>query len=307
MNTLYFKYAVEVERTHSITRAASNLYMAQPNLSKAIKELEDTLGITIFERTPKGVIPTLKGKEFLEYAKKILIQMEKMESLKLSKNRVCQSFNVAVPGSCYISSCISEFISELDVSQDIDINVERMNSVDMINSVSDGKYNLGIIHYPLEYENYFTDFLKDKNLKSEVIWTFEHLLLMSRNNPVSEKEKISEQDIENLIEIMHDDIYVPYINGITKKNISSKRIVIHEKISQFEILCNIPQSFMWASPVPEYILEHYNLIHRKCSHLSSKCRDMIIFPEGYKFTDIDRKFADKIYSSKNKVSFVEYI
>ena len=44
MNTLHFKYAVEVEKTRSITQAADNLYMAQPNLSKAIRELEDTLG-----------------------------------------------------------------------------------------------------------------------------------------------------------------------------------------------------------------------------------------------------------------------
>ena len=42
MNTLHFKYAVEIEKTRSITQAAENLYMAQPNLSKAIKELENT-------------------------------------------------------------------------------------------------------------------------------------------------------------------------------------------------------------------------------------------------------------------------
>ena len=53
MNTLHFKYAVEVERTGSISQAAENLFMAQPNLSKAIRELEDTLGITIFKRTSK--------------------------------------------------------------------------------------------------------------------------------------------------------------------------------------------------------------------------------------------------------------
>ena len=58
MNTLHFKYAVEVEQTRSITQAAENLYMAQPNLSKAIKELEDSLGIIIFERNSKGVTPT---------------------------------------------------------------------------------------------------------------------------------------------------------------------------------------------------------------------------------------------------------
>ena len=73
MNTLYFRYAVEIEKTHSITQAAENLYMAQPNLSKAIKELENTLGITIFRRTSKGVLPTEQGMKFLKYAKQVLI------------------------------------------------------------------------------------------------------------------------------------------------------------------------------------------------------------------------------------------
>ena len=65
MNTLHLKYAVEVERTGSISRAAENLFMGQPNLSKAIRELEETTGITIFKRTSKGVLPTPKLKAFL--------------------------------------------------------------------------------------------------------------------------------------------------------------------------------------------------------------------------------------------------
>ena len=99
MNTLHFKYAVEVERTSSITQAAENLYMAQPNLSKAIKELEDTLGIAIFERTSKGVVPTQKGAEFLEYAKNVLTQIEKMNSLKLPDRSDIQKFRVSIPGT----------------------------------------------------------------------------------------------------------------------------------------------------------------------------------------------------------------
>lgn len=307
MNTLYFKYAVEVEKTHSITKAASNLYMAQPNLSKAIKELEDTLEINIFERTSKGVFPTAKGKEFLEYAKKILIQIEKMESLKISRNRICQSFSIAVPGSSYISLCISDFIAGLDFSQDININVERMNSVDIANSVADGKYNLGILHYPLEYENYFLDFLRDKNLGSEPVWTFEHLLIMSEKNPVAGDSDISSEKLAGLIEIIHDDMYVPYINGISQKNISPKRIVLHERDSQFELLCRIPDAFMWTSPVPDYMLKRFGLIHRRCTQLSSKCRDILIFQNGYRFSELDRKFADKLYSAKNSVAFAEYI
>ena len=55
MNILHLKYAVEVAKTRSISKAAENLYMGQPNLSRAIKELEESLGITIFRRTTKGI------------------------------------------------------------------------------------------------------------------------------------------------------------------------------------------------------------------------------------------------------------
>ena len=61
MNTLHFVYAIEVEKAGSITQAADNLFMSQPTLSKAVKDLEETLGFAVFRRTPRGVVPTRKG------------------------------------------------------------------------------------------------------------------------------------------------------------------------------------------------------------------------------------------------------
>lgn len=58
MNLSYLKYAVEVEKTGSITKAAQNYYMNQPHLSKIIRELERDLGCPIFDRTSRGMIPT---------------------------------------------------------------------------------------------------------------------------------------------------------------------------------------------------------------------------------------------------------
>ena len=72
MNTQLLKYAVEVEKTGSISKAAENLYINQPRLSKAIRELENIYGITVFKRTSKGVVPTKNGEMFLDFAKKIL-------------------------------------------------------------------------------------------------------------------------------------------------------------------------------------------------------------------------------------------
>ena len=80
-NIQHLRYAVEVEKTGSISRAAENLFMGQPHLSKAIRELEEDMNITIFNRTSKGVVPTPQGAQFLEYARNILMQIDELESL----------------------------------------------------------------------------------------------------------------------------------------------------------------------------------------------------------------------------------
>ena len=64
MNLSYLKYAVEVEKTGSITKAAQNFYMNQPHLSKIIRELERDLGCPIFDRTSRGMVPTKRGRNF---------------------------------------------------------------------------------------------------------------------------------------------------------------------------------------------------------------------------------------------------
>ena len=72
MNILHLKYAVEIAKTKSISRAAENLYMGQPNLSRAIKELEDNLNITIFNRNSKRITITREALEFLMYSRRII-------------------------------------------------------------------------------------------------------------------------------------------------------------------------------------------------------------------------------------------
>ena len=64
-----------------MTQAADNLYTTQPNLSKAVKKLEADLGMAIFKRTPKGLLPTKQGADFLERARSILEQVDQLEAV----------------------------------------------------------------------------------------------------------------------------------------------------------------------------------------------------------------------------------
>ena len=122
MNTLLLRCAVEVEKTGSFTEAANNLYMAQPNLSKNVKKLESLINISIFERTRNGVIATPKGKEFLNYAKNILNEMDRLEEMFTKTPSEMQSLSLSVPRASYISNAFIQFVKNLNFEKEISID-----------------------------------------------------------------------------------------------------------------------------------------------------------------------------------------
>ena len=108
MNTQYFIYAIEVEKTGSITQAASNLFMSQPTLSKAIKDMEESVGFSVFKRSAKGMIPTQRGLEFLAHAKRIAAQVQKMEQA-LQAHEAEQRHTISFLTVPSLAAVLSEF------------------------------------------------------------------------------------------------------------------------------------------------------------------------------------------------------
>ena len=128
MNILHLKYAVEIEKTRSISKAAENLFMAQPNLSRAVKELEESIGITIFNRTSKGITVTDDGEEFLRYARKIISQVDEVEAIYAKNRQVKQKFSVCVPRASYIANGFAEFSKKISTSMPAEIFYRETNS-----------------------------------------------------------------------------------------------------------------------------------------------------------------------------------
>lgn len=307
MKTLHLKYVVEVAKTGSITLAAENLYMNQPNLSKAIKELETTVGIDIFKRTSKGIVPTEKGEEFLSYAKNILAQIEEMESLYKSGKENKISFSLSAPRASYISHAFTLFVGELDEAKELEINFKETNSMKTIKNVAEGEYHLGIIRYQKNHERYFVNFMRDKGLQYENVWEFECLVLMSKNNPLALAHNISYNELNKCIEIVHGDLTVPYLSSTEiKKNENRKhkkrQVYVYERGSQFDLLNQVTDSYMWVSPLPQQQLERYGLIQRKCSASNPIYKDIIIYQKGYKLTKIDKVFIEELNRVKDSLS-----
>lgn len=305
MNTLHLKYAIEVAKTGSITLAAENLYMNQPNLSKAIKELETSIGIDIFKRTSKGIVPTKKGEEFLGYAENILTQVEAMEAHYKNSKIKKVSFSISIPRASYISHAYTRFVEKLDKTKEWELNIVETNSIKTINDVAEGECSLGIIRYKLGYENYFLDFLNDKKLKYENILESEYLALMSGNNPLASSDILTAKDLNQCVEILHGDDMVPHLSSSElKKNVKprSRRIYVYERGSQLDLLNQINDSFMFVSPLPKVLLERYGLYQKRCTLSDQRFKDVLIYPKGYQLTEIDHAFMNEINLVKDDIS-----
>lgn len=305
MNVLWLKYAVEVAKKGSISSAAKSLYMEQPNLSRAIKELEDTLEVKVFDRTTKGIVVTPQGEEFLHYAESILRQLDDVENMYKNKIEKVQRFSISVPRASYISAAFAEFSAGLDRTKPIEIFYKETNSVRAINNILHADYKLGILRYAENYEKHFSDMLSGKELHSEIITDFTYYLIMNQSSPLVQKEIITFADLKEYIEIAHADPYVPSLSLATVKKSElpddiNKRIFVFERASQFELLASNVNMYMWVSPVPEDLLKRYGLVQRKCVDNNRVYRDILIYRDDYKLTELDKKFIASLTKAKQK-------
>jgi DNA-binding transcriptional LysR family regulator len=306
-NLLHLRYAVEVEKTGSISKAAENLYMSQPQISKAIREIESSLGIEIFYRTSKGVVPTPKGEAFLNYARNILMQMKEMEALYQPADPHKQIFDISVPRASYVSYAFTELIKSMDQSKEINVNYRETNSLRAISNVAEGVNNLAIVRYQSIYEEYYQNLLQERKLKYDLIWEFEYLALMSHQHPLAKEPEIDYHDLYTYTEIVHGDTLIPTLPIAGAKLMEpveerKRKIAVYERGSQFELLYRIPGTYMWVSPMPPDVLSCFSLVEKKCNMAKNKYKDILIYRKGYSMRQIDESFIQNVRDSIDLVS-----
>ena len=304
MNIIHMKYAVEVAKTGSLNKAAEKLFMAPPNLSRSIKELESDLGITIFERSQKGATLTPDGEDFIGYAKNLLKQIEHVEGLYKENSVKKQRFSISVPRASYIAEALVDFSKELG-KEPVEIFYKETNSQRTINNILNHDYKLGIIRYAENYDKFFKTMLEEKGLAYEMVTEFSYKLVMSSENPLAKKENITFDDLTDFIEVAHADPYVPSLPlaKVVKEELPDnieRRIFIFERASQNDLLSQNKETFMWVSPIPEDTLKKYNLVQVDCVDNKKVYKDILIYKKGYKLTDLDKKFITALCDAKRK-------
>lgn len=296
------KYAVEVAKSGSLNKASEVLLIAQPNLSRSIKELEYDLGITIFDRTSRGMTLTPEGEEFINFAKGILSQIEQVEKYYKGNSARKQKFSVSVPRACYISEAFAEFSRSL-TKDPAEIFYKETNSQGTLRNILENDYNLGIIRYAENNDRFFKNLMDEKNLSYELVTEFRYHLLMSAKNPLAQKEAITFNDLCGYIEIAHADPHVPSasLSKVMKEELPDnidRRIFIYERGSQFDLLSKNPETFMWGSLFPQSILEKYGLVERECIDNTKIYKDVLVYRNEYKLSALDKQFITALCDAK---------
>ena len=306
MNIAHLRYALEVERTRSISKAAENLYMGQPNLSRAIRELEESLGVTLFSRTSKGMQPTPQGEEFLHRARGIVAKLDELETMFAPGRQDEQRFSISVPRASYIACAFTEFVKGLDPGKQTELYYLETNAQTAVDNLLQGGYRLGIVRYQKAFEQYFKAMFREKGLSAEPVMEFSYLALLSEQDPLAARDTLALRDLESYTELAHADPFVPSLSlrearGAELSGDIKKHVFVFERGSQMDLLSRVPGTFMWVSPVPERLLKRYGLVQRPCADNGKLYRDMLICKKGYVLTELDRQFLAEVEAIKQRL------
>lgn len=154
MTVQQIRMCLEIDRQGSISKAAETLFLSQPNLSRALRELEQELGVILFERTPSGVVPTKEGERFIKEGQEIVLAMDRLsESFNKEADLGLSVASVSCPR---LSSALAQAIASIEgAPKEIKVRIGDNNSV--FAALSEGKAHLGLVRYPISQgENLIT-------------------------------------------------------------------------------------------------------------------------------------------------------
>lgn len=192
MKLKHLRYLVELKKYGTISKTAEKLFISQPSLSVAIKELESELGFDVIKRTKKGIIFTSRGEMVLEHCEKIMEEVEAISNLKgfLDHNLSGQLSVGCVP---YIfNTIVLDTVLEMKSKfPEMAINLKEENSYDLTDLVFQRERDLGIVMVSNLEEAAFRKVFQKYHLKFLKLFDDEMHIWVGKKHPLYEKESVS--------------------------------------------------------------------------------------------------------------------
>lgn len=195
MTLQQLKYITMVASKGTISEAARELYISQPSLTAAIRELETELGITIFHRTNKGVILSAEGEEFLGYARQVIEQTRLIEEKYLGKEPVKHQFCVSTQ---HYSFAVEAFVGLLREygGDEYDFRLRETQTYEIIEDVAKLRSEVGVLYLNRFNETILRRTFRANELKFETLFIAKPHVFVSSESPLARKEWVGLEDLE---------------------------------------------------------------------------------------------------------------
>lgn len=302
MNVIYLKYAVAVAKAGSLNKAAEELFVVQPNLSRAIKELEKELGTVIFERTSKGISLTPDGEKLIGYGKKIIREIEEVEAEFHNKTGKIKTFAVSVPHSGYISEAFSRFLDGFG-GERCRVTVKETDNHTVIEDVINKDCTIGVVRYPSQADKQAKEAFDGKKLSHELVAEFGLRLVAAADGELAKTTDITAEKLEGLIRAEFiGEVNPPFISGEKFFGEAKKTIYFTDRASLFSALSTTKNACAFIEPTATATLEKYGLKEFTFAGGAHRFRDVLIYPSDYCLSKTDKDFITALCIVKRELS-----
>ena len=196
MTLQQLRYVVMVADTGTITEAANRLYISQPSLTNAIHELEKEMGINIFNRSNKGISPSIEGEVFLGYARQVLEQAKVLEDKYKGDDGGKKSFCVSTQHYSFAVNAFVDLIKRYG-QDEYDFSIRETQTYEIIDDVARMKSEIGILYLNEFNASVLEKIMKANDLKFTELFVARPHIFICDKNPLAQKDQVTMEDLKD--------------------------------------------------------------------------------------------------------------
>lgn len=232
------RYIIEIANCSSINEAAKRLFISQPSLSNAIRELESELGIVIFDRTNRGVSVSLDGAEFLGYARQIIEQAELMKSRYNRTKLRPVHFSVSTQHYSFTVEAFAKLMKESDLPE-YEFSLKETKTFEIIDNVRTLNSDVGILNINEINSKIMNKLFSDSNLKFTPLFNANPYIFIGASHPLINKKSVSMKDVEQFPYITFeqgDNNSLHFSEEMLNISQAAKSIKVNDRATLFNLL-----------------------------------------------------------------------
>jgi biotin operon repressor len=292
MDLNLLKYVIATDKNQSISKAADELYVSQPNISKAIQIVEKEIGFPIFTRTSRGVTTTNEGKAFIKKAIKLVKVFDDFADEFTNKNISPFSLNVAHQKIVYLEDKFEELSHHFQKDEYLNINLQEKDEDEIIDLLLKDKIKLGILCINENDLPYFKRLLQLNNINFNVKNTLKIKVITHASNQLGTNNIINKNDLNSYTVIASDknDFYY-YYEEKHQINTSSNILKTNGGIGKLSLLASIPNSYILSLPLSDTTLQSYGCKMLSFDNIVNDWVILTIYKKYDLLTDLEKKFV----------------